>query len=126
MIGKREEVTCECTVEEQTVEHVLERYALAEDARLSARRTLEKDVDPDILLYTEDGIREALKIWGEFKTARREQTTRWKGRRRKQGRRVGYGGPVKLRKDGESGSGVCLALYEKIGKEGAGKEESVR
>lgn len=53
---------CSCIT---TVEHVLLRCALGEEATTSARDRL-KEIDIETLLYTEEGIIETIKIWGEF------------------------------------------------------------
>lgn len=62
---------CECDIEEQTVEHVLMRCALAEEARHQGLLKLGMQMDVDMLLYSQEGIEEADKIWREFERERR-------------------------------------------------------
>lgn len=63
---------CECEIEEQTVEHVLMRCALAEDARYESMMKIGMDMDVTRLLYSQEGIEEAARIWEEFENARKE------------------------------------------------------
>lgn len=71
-IGRSESDEYECTVEEQTVEHILTRCALTEDTRQEARERLGRDIDVQTLLYTQDGVEEAKEIWRGFVKARKE------------------------------------------------------
>lgn len=57
---------------EQTVEHVLMRCALAEDARGESMTRLGMVMDVTTLLYSQEGIEETAKIWGESEKARKE------------------------------------------------------
>lgn len=70
-IGKIEDATCECEIEEQTVEHVMIRCALAEEARYISISKLKGELDLKTLLYSQEGIEEAARIWNEFDKARR-------------------------------------------------------
>lgn len=63
--------------------------ALAEQARHMARRNLGRDCDIKTLLYTQEGVEEALKIWKEGEKRHKEQTG-GRGERGK-GRGVGAG-----------------------------------
>lgn len=75
-IGRSKTDECECMIEEQLVEHVLLRYALAEEARGRADEAIEGDLDIVKLLYTEEGMEWALVIWSEFEKDRRERRER--------------------------------------------------
>lgn len=70
-ISKKDSDICECDIEEQTVEHVLMRCALAEDARHNSTLELGFDMDITTLLYSQKGIEEVVKIWNEFDKARK-------------------------------------------------------
>lgn len=65
--------------------------ALAEDARHNPRRALNSDINIDTLLYTDEGIKEALKVWGGlggggWGDGKEIQTTqRGRGKRRQRG-----------------------------------------
>lgn len=89
-IGKRESDECECAIEEQTVEHVLTRCALAEDARQQARERLGRDIDVQTLLYTQEGVEEAKEIWREVTKASKDIRER-QGEREVEEREMGWG-----------------------------------
>lgn len=63
---------CECTIEEQTGEHILTRCALAEEARQEARTRVGRDLDMATLLYTQEAMQETVAIWKEFAKTQRE------------------------------------------------------
>lgn len=64
-VGKRESPECECRIEDQTVDHVLMRCVLVEEARMANRGEWEECEEEGLkrLLYTDEGIRRAMKIW---------------------------------------------------------------
>lgn len=55
---------------QQSVEHVLLRCALAEEARMKAGREMEEEVSVRSLLHTEKGVEWGEKIWDEFENER--------------------------------------------------------
>lgn len=63
---------CECGVEEQTVEHILVRCALTEEAREKSTAKLGGKMDLRMLLYSQEGLEETVRIWSEFEQARKE------------------------------------------------------
>lgn len=68
---------------------MLLRCALAEDARVKARRE-HINIDIETLLYTKEGIPAAREIWGEFEKARRE-IGRGEGREEPRDRELEWG-----------------------------------
>lgn len=70
-IGKRPTKECQCGAPDQTVQHVLLNCPLTHDTRREARSSLHtKNPTMLTLLYEEEGIAAAVKIWGEFEKAR--------------------------------------------------------
>lgn len=75
-----------------------------------ARRNLGRDCDIKTLLYTQEGVEEALKIWKEGEKRHKEQT-RGRGERGK-GRGVGAGRFRKMMEKGGQGEGRgCLECF---------------
>lgn len=62
---------CECNIEEQTVDHILPRCALTEEARRKDWNEGDASDAIKLLLYTDKGRAKAIEIWKEFKEAQR-------------------------------------------------------
>lgn len=87
------------------------RCALAEDARHNARRNLGRDIDLETLLYTNDGIPEALKIWKEFGEAKGECRQRTGGREVERERRETQDGDLGIWRSERSGPMTNARMY---------------
>lgn len=71
-IGKTEKATCECSKEDQSVDHILLRCEATQRARRHATTKLPQ-IDIHTLLYTNEGVKQTLKIWKEFERWRKKE-----------------------------------------------------
>lgn len=89
-IGRRQDSLCECGIEDQTVEHVLLRCALAEEARRKTYERVQGEVTKTTMLYTTEECAETVKIWAAFEKERRKVSER-NGKEEEEDRELEWG-----------------------------------